>query len=397
MRVERRPPGPRLGLAGVHLGDGRVDLHDPAVVRLHAVAVDRRRDRQPVDGEVDLHARALAAVGLDGGPEPVGHRAVLHEPQEGRLRVGVREHARGADLHAAVQLDARRRARPRRGSARTGAAVRIVAPASRAASAIASVSRPIPPRTKPHWRMPPPACSEAWSWRRTNAVPGVDGPPVESLIACQPSAALTCSLAKYSARDWFAEVPNKNSASEIRPRLRAASPPRRTELRGPQPPRVRGRGVEQRHDQLRDLRELVLELGQRPRVGGREAPELVLRLRQVVVEVQRRAVREQVERRARGVDLDPALDQAQVPPHGLAQHAEHVGAGRGAKARGELLGHAAAADDLAALADHHAQAGRGEVVGGDEPVVARADDHRVVVAAAVRRAHVSSWRIRASL
>ena len=60
----------------------------------------------------------------------------------------------------------------------TGAPVRIVAPASRAASAIASVSRPIPPRTKPHCRIPPPACSEAWSCRSTNAVPGVDGPPV---------------------------------------------------------------------------------------------------------------------------------------------------------------------------------------------------------------------------
>ena len=43
----------------------------------------------------------------------------------------------------------------------TSAEVRISAPASRAASAIASVSRPIPPRTNPHWRIPPPACSEA--------------------------------------------------------------------------------------------------------------------------------------------------------------------------------------------------------------------------------------------
>ena len=49
----------------------------------------------------------------------------------------------------------------------TGASVRTVAPASRAASAIASVTLPIPPRTKPHWRIPPPACSAAWSWSRT--------------------------------------------------------------------------------------------------------------------------------------------------------------------------------------------------------------------------------------
>ena len=190
--------------------------------------------------------------------------------------------------------------------------MRIVAPASRAASAIASVSRPIPPRTKPHWRIPPPACSEAWSCRRTNAVPGVDGPPVESLIACQPSAARTWSLAKYSARDWFAEVPNRNSASEIRRAVARREAAQAQQLTRAQAPRVRRGGVEQRQDQLRDLGELVLELGQRPRVGGREAPELVLRLREVVVEVQARAVGEQVERRAGGVDLDPALDQPQV-------------------------------------------------------------------------------------
>ncbi len=112
--------------------------------------------RQPVDREVDLHARALAAVGLDRGAEPVRQRAVVDQAQEGRLRVGVGEHPLGARSP--------RRPRARRPTARpssirirsTGASVRISAPASRAASAIASVRRPIPPRTKPHWRMPPP-------------------------------------------------------------------------------------------------------------------------------------------------------------------------------------------------------------------------------------------------
>ena len=69
-----------------------------------------------------------------------------------------------------------------------------------------------------------------------------------------------------------------------------------------------------------------------------------------------RAVGEEVQRRARRVDLDPALDQLQVAPDRLAQHAQHVGAGRGAVAGRELLGHAAAADDLAALADDRPQA-----------------------------------------
>ena len=93
------------------------------------------------------------------------------------------------------------------------------------------------------------------------------------------------------------------------------------------------------------LGELVLERRQRAGVGRREAADLVLGLREVVVEMQGRAVGEQVQRRPGRVDLDPALDEPQVAPDRLAQHAEHVGAGRGAVAGRELLGHAAAADD----------------------------------------------------
>ena len=43
----------------------------------------------------------------------------------------------------------------------TSAPVRISAPASRAASAIISVTRPMPPRTNPHARGPPPVSSLA--------------------------------------------------------------------------------------------------------------------------------------------------------------------------------------------------------------------------------------------
>ena len=49
----------------------------------------------------------------------------------------------------------------------TSASVRIVAPASRAASAMASVTLPIPPSTKPHWRIPPSGSPEAWSCSST--------------------------------------------------------------------------------------------------------------------------------------------------------------------------------------------------------------------------------------
>ena len=93
-----------------------------------------------------------------------------------------------------------------------------------------------------------------------------------------------------------------------------------------------------------------------------------------------------------GIDRDPALDQAKVPPDRLAQHAEDVGAGRGVKARGELLGHRAPADDLAALEDNRLEARAREVVGRDETVVAAADD-RDIPGLGPRGAHDSSCLI----
>ena len=173
-----------------------------------------------------------------------------------------------------------------------------------------------------------------------------------------------------------------------------AEPRQRPEVAGPDPGRVRRCGVEEGRDQLGDPAELGLELRQRPGVGRREIPNLALGPGEVVVEVEGRAVGEEVERRPGRVDLDAALNQPQVAPDRLAQHAQDVGAGRGAVPGRELLGHAAAADDLAPFADNHPQAGGRKVVGGDEAVVAAADDHGVVVAAL--RAHDSSWRIFAS-
>ena len=90
----------------------------------------------------------------------------------------------------------------------TGASVRISAPASRAASAIASVSLPDPAADEAPLADPAAGRLGGVVVEEHEGGPGVDGPPVESLIACQPSAARTCSEAKYSDRYWFAEVPN---------------------------------------------------------------------------------------------------------------------------------------------------------------------------------------------
>ena len=60
-----------------------------------------------------------------------------------------------------------------------------------------------------------------------------------------------------------------------------------------------------------------------------------------------------------------------------AQQRERVGARRGAHAGPQLLGHARAADDVAALEDLHVEPGARQVGGGDQAVVAGADDDRV--------------------
>ena len=129
------------------------------------------------------------------------------------------------------------------------------------------------------------------------------------------------------------------------------------QLARPQVARVGRSRVDERSDQAGDAGQLFLEGGKRPRVRVRELRELPLRGGQVVVEEERRAVGRQVQRRPGRIDGDPALDQAQVLPDGLAQHREDVCAGGSVKAGRELLGHRAAADDLAPLEDDRLEAG----------------------------------------
>ena len=65
------------------------------------------------------------------------------------------------------------------------------------------------------------------------------------------------------------------------------------------------------------------------------------------------------------------------------QHRDDVGRARDALAGPQLLGHARAAEQVAALEHAHAQAGAREVGGGGQAVVAAADDDRVELAVAV--------------
>ena len=101
-------PGARLRLLHVHVGDERVHLHDAGVVRLHPALGQAARLRQLGHREVDLHAGPHAAVGTDRRQERVGKVGLVDQSQERALRVGVRQHARCAQLLTVRQRHARR-------------------------------------------------------------------------------------------------------------------------------------------------------------------------------------------------------------------------------------------------------------------------------------------------
>ena len=146
---------------------------------------------------------------------------------------------------------------------------------------------------------------------------------------------------------------------------------------------VRGRHIDERHDQLGDPGEVLLEAGDLRGVVGGETGDLGSQRLRLLVDQQTLAVVEEVQGRPRRVDLETALVEAHVAPHGAAQHAEHVGAAGGMEAGGELLGDAGAADDVTALEHQRAHPRPRQVEGGDEPVVAAADDDRAVPFGAV--------------
>src|SRR5205823_4543244 len=70
--------------------------------------------------------------------------------------------------------------------------------------------------------------------------------------------------------------------------------------------------------------------------------------------------------------------QPQVADDFLAEQAVDVGRRGDLEAGEDFLGHARAADDGPAFEDEHPPAGAGQVAGGDQAVVAGADDDRVV-------------------
>ena len=122
------------------------------------------------------------------------------------------------------------------------------------------------------------------------------------------------------------------------------------------------------------LRVLVVGLG----VGGRVAVDLAPRARVVAHAPEVVAVRHGREGAVEGQDLEPVPRQVQLADDLGPQQRHHVRADRELEAGEDFLGHGRAAEHVAALEHEHLLAGAGQVGGGDEAVVAAADDDRVV-------------------
>jgi hypothetical protein len=137
--------------------------------------------------------------------------------------------------------------------------------------------------------------------------------------------------------------------------------------------------VQQRADERAEPGEPFLPPLVRVGVVRGELADLGAARRRVVGEREVAAVGARREVRALWIDVVAVLGQAQVAHHRLGEQAHDVrqAGDREIGAEG-LFGDRGAADGVPAFQHEHAAAGAGKVTGGDEAVVAAADDDHVV-------------------
>ena len=145
-------------------------------------------------------------------------------------------------------------------------------------------------------------------------------------------------------------------------------------------------GIERRlpqqlpHD-ARRLAQISVEGGIDLGIAPREFCEAGLGLGHVVREHDIIRIRHRRHHVGAGQDLDPQRLEIEVADDPRVQQAHQIGKDGGAKAWRDLLCHRRAADDRAPLEHRHLATGARQIVGAHQPVVARADDHRVVAVA----------------
>ena len=221
-------------------------------------------------------------------------------------------------------------------------------------------------------------------------MPGVFGPaqtPTTPVEAIEP---LIASCSKYSSSMSATDIVNMRTSSwtsrRERPAARAPSRARPSRSPGFFEPSAGGSRSSIGPEEVGDAEEAVFEGLEVVGVVGVDRADRGGGGARVVVEDDR-AVRG--ERRVGRVERHRAVAEVfepQVLDHLRLKHRDDVGGARDAAAGPEFLGHAGAAEDVAALQHQHPLPRFGEVRRRGQPVMATADDDRVVAAgrAAVR-------------
>ena len=353
------------------------------MVELHAVALVQLRplhQRQLVERQVDLDARAVADERGERGQEVGRHVMLVDEAEEGALGVDVREHDARGDLPAAVEDDA-----PDAAVERKDTLDRRVR---------ADLGPCLPRRFRHHLGH----ATHASGHEAPLAHPAaglVGGELVQHRVGragCGGTRDAVVDREPAQRRldlvilETLVEVLGAGRSQEmerLQPEPAVAQRRRGHARQGPQVierahARVGRRHVEQPAEPARHLGELRLEALVGACVARREAGDLGLHGRQLVVHVEVGAVGKDVEARAGGYHVQAAFLHAHVVPDGLPHHRQHVGAGRSAEAGGELLRHRHAADERTTFEHQRAQAAARQVEGGGKAVRAAADDDGVV-------------------
>ena len=369
-----------LRLLGVHVGDERVQLHDPGVVGLHAAPGQSLHIRQLAKRQVHLDAGAHASVRLDPREERPGQVGGIAQLQERALRVRVREHAACADLVAVRELhaDGATAGRDHAGDIR-------LAP-DRAARLPCGVrhDRGEPTHPTPHEAPLPDAplgllAGVVVQQDVGGAGRGGTGDAVVDRVPAERGLHVL-ALEPFRQELRRARGEQEREIGQLPPVPNADPSPARelAQVRERAHARIGRRPVERGDHPLDHRRQMALERRQGACVRGREASRLGHVRGHVLAEVVVRAVGEQVERRTGRIDHDAAPHEVHVLPDGLAQHRQDVGARGRAEPRSELFRVAGAPDERAALEDQRRETRAREIEAGDEPVVAAADDDRVV-------------------
>ena len=298
--------------------------------------------RQLGHREVDLHARAHAAVGAD--PDEERGRQVGLVAQRRNVRFGSAFDSTRARAAPRRPPSATPTARPPRvGSARprrrSGSRRRPRAPRPPSSPS----ARPCRRARTPIGARPPPAPRSRGRAAARTRCRAWTGPATLSLIACQPSAAFTCSDSNRSARSCVTRCreqerelqqvasmpePDAHPAQQLEQVVRRRTQGQAAFVRRPAAPRPRT----SRARSSSSRQGVGVRRREPARLSERRPPSSPT----VVV----RAVGDTVERGPGGVDVDAATHELHVAPDRLAEHRQDVRAGGGAEPGGELLGDA---------------------------------------------------------